>query len=81
LEDLVAWFRKKYEKVLTTLTLDPPFDRYSLDKAALHEAGYDSYITAWVYQQAMKLHQDVDSKCQNRLNLLNSFFYIDLSQD
>lgn len=63
------------------MTLDSPFNRYSLDNQALHEAGYDSYITAWVFQQMMKMKEDVDKRCLDRLNLLNSFFYIDLSKD
>lgn len=69
------------EVQLTKLALDGPFSRYSLDKAALHEAGYDSYLTAWVYQQIMKFDSEVHEKCKNKLNLLNSFFYIDLSKD
>lgn len=63
------------------MTLESPFDRYSLENPNLHEAGYDSYITAWVYQQMMKIFEDLEHKCKDRLNLMFSFYFIDLRQD
>jgi hypothetical protein len=44
----------------------------------LHEAGYDSYLTAWVYQQVLRNFDDVKYQCENMLNLNFSFFYINL---
>ena len=34
-----------------SLSTEGVYKNYSLDKPALHEAGYDSYLTAWVFQQ------------------------------
>ena len=45
----------------------------------LHEAGYDSFITAWVYQQTMRLKDDLKDRCENMLNANYSFFFINLS--
>jgi hypothetical protein len=54
------------------------FSKYDLKNLILHEAGYDSYITAWVYQQQLTLLNKIEDY-NNKLNLQNSFFYIDLT--
>lgn len=60
LEDLIKYIQKRYPNKLTSLGLEAEFKRYSMENQSLHEAGYDSYITAWVYMQMMKLRDDVD---------------------
>ena len=50
-----------------------------MDNQILHEAGYDSYLTAWVYQQSMRFYENVSAECKNRLNINNSFFFVNLS--
>jgi len=46
----------------------------------LHEAGYDSYLTAWVYQQSMKFYDNLHQECKNKLNINKSFFFMNLSE-
>lgn len=80
LEDLIKNIQKRYAGRLTALALDGEFRRYSLENPNLHEAGYDSYVTAWVYLQMMKLRDDIDD-CRNRININFSFFKINLDRD
>ena len=42
-------------KSLTKIEFANNFDRYSDDKSNYHEAGYDSYITAWVFLQMQEV--------------------------
>lgn len=64
-------------KTLTKIEFANDFDRYSDDKSNYHEAGYDSYITAWVFLQ---MHE-VGQTYLNKLNLNFSFFKIDFNRD
>ncbi len=80
LEDLLKNIQKRYAGKLSTVALEGEFKRYSLENPSLHEAGYDSYITAWVYLQMMKLRDDLDD-CRNRININFSFFKVSLDRD
>jgi hypothetical protein len=80
LEDLMKNIQKRHAGRLSTVSLEGEFKRYSLENPNLHEAGYDSYVTAWVYMQMMKLRDDVD-ECRNRININFSFFKVSLDSD
>lgn len=77
LEDLVRLLRE--DQKATDLHLDQDYCSYSLDNPNLHEAGYDSYITAWVFQQFLRIEDNLQKRGENRLNLNNSFFFVDLA--
>ena len=79
LENLVPTIRERKQKLIT-MQSQGVFSKYSLDKQALHEAGYDSFMTAWVYQQMTLLVKDYQ-KYSNHLNIMRSFFFMDFSRD
>ena len=79
LEDIVKTIKVICPKP-TEFTFEKPFNKYTIDKQILHEAGYDSYLTAWVYQQAMKLKDNLSEQCKNKLNINFSFFYMNLAE-
>ena len=69
---------------MISLVLEPDFRQYDIDKPALHVAGYDSFLTVWVYMQLCKVlgdkNYDVSGECKNKININFSFFVIDLNQ-
>lgn len=55
------------------LTLAPGFDSYDLKNPALHEAGFDSYLTAWVF-----FHLPRREEYEGRINSAKSFYCMNL---
>lgn len=62
------------------MSQEKEFTRYDLNKPNLHEAGYDSYITAWLFTQMQKLRDDIEES-KNTINLNFSFFRVNLNKD
>ncbi len=48
---MMALLKKDYSKHLINIDFAQDFNRYNGDKSSYHEAGYDSYVTAWVFLQ------------------------------
>lgn len=69
--------KKDHAKNLIKVDFAQSFDRYNGDKASYHEAGYDSYVTAWVFLQMQQDSQDY----ANKLNLNFSFFKINFERE
>ena len=48
----------------------------------LHEAGFDSYLTGWIYYQMVELGKmnsvKVPEKYKGKINLNRSYFFIDV---
>lgn len=65
------------------ITLAKGFERYELKNQVLHEAGFDSYLTGWIYYQLSELSKsyNIDSKeeYKGKINLNRSYFYINLN--
>lgn len=55
------------------LTLAPGFESYDLDKPCLHEAGFDSYLTAWVF-----LHLPNSKLNEGKINIHKSYFILNI---
>lgn len=80
LEELCKYIRNQYPNRLTTITSEKGFENYTLDVKSMHEAGYDSFITVWVFMQMLKLKQDIE-KYKNMININFSFFRMNISTD
>lgn len=76
---MVKSIRCNNEKKLSSSDTDS-FGKYNLENQALHEAGYDSFLTAWVYIQ-MQILVNKPNCYENHLNIGRSFFYMNLSSD
>lgn len=51
----------------------PGFESYDLDKPCLHEAGFDSYLTAWVF-----LHLPNCKENEGKINIHKSYFILNI---
>ncbi len=70
-----------HEKVLIEkpkISVAEELDNYDLSKPALHEAGFDAYLTGWIFYQLMKKY-DKYNELVGRINVLRSYFQIDLA--
>ena len=57
------------------LTLAPGFENYDLKNPVLHEAGFDSFLTAWVF-----FHLPRMESYEGKLNSAKSFYCLDLKK-
>ena len=71
----------KFEK--KQITLAKGFERYELKNQVLHEAGFDAYLTGWIYYQLSSLSKtcniDAKEEYKGKINLNRSYFYVDLN--
>ena len=59
--------------------MDEIYSSYNLKNSILHEAGFDSYLTGWVFYQLMEFCKDKDinfNRFEGRINLNRSYFEI-----
>jgi hypothetical protein len=64
------------------IILPEEYERYDLKNQVLHEAGFDSYLTGWIYYQMIEIGKmanlDVKEEFKGKINLNRSYFYIDI---
>lgn len=59
-----------------SIKLPADFSRYDLSNPALHEAGFDSYLTGWIFYQLST--PSLLKSITNKINLSMSYYHIDL---
>lgn len=64
------------------LILPKEYERYDLKNQILHEAGFDSYLTGWIYYQMIELAKidklNIQDEYRGKINLNRSYFYMDI---
>lgn len=60
------------------------FEKYELKNQILHEAGFDSYLTGWIFYQLNALSKasniDLKQEYDGKINLNRSYYYINLNE-